>query len=668
MAAYQSLFMLIAGFALIALASKQIGQFFTRFKLPLISGFLFTGIIAGPFIFDFISVEATKRLRFVDEFSLAFIAFVAGSELYLKELRSRFKSIKLVSVGIVVSTFILGSLTVFVLADFMPFMQGLPVTGRIAIAILAGAILVARSPSSAVAIIKELRAKGPFTQTVMGVTVVTDVLVIILFAVNASTADALLTGLQFNLTFIVLLLVELTAAVAGGYVVGRILQRILSSRINHSVKIGGILLTGYAVFTVTVWIRRVTHDTLPFEVFIEPLLICMIGSFWLINRTDARDEFLKTLHEVGPLVYIAFFTLTGASLTLNILADIWPITLLLVAVRLVVIFIGSFTGGVLAGDPVVHSRVSWMAYITQAGVGLGLAKEVGGAFPAWGPAFATLMISTIVVNQLVGPTLFKWALVWVKEARPRAKKSEPNQIHSAMIFGSDSQSLALARQLRAHDWEVKIAYSQAEEIENVTSSYFDVQPMPGLSLSELQAFGVGEAGAVVAMLSDEENHRICELAHEHFGTDTLIVRLNDLANYDRFRELGAFTVRPSTAIISLLDHFVRAPSSVSLLLGMEENHDIIDLEVRNPNLAGMVVRDLRLPSDALILSVRRAGHIIITHGYTELQIGDWVTVVGSLESLEELELRFGAYSPSSHTVYSLRHELTAGKDAVGETR
>ena len=665
MAAYQNLFMFIAGFTLIALASKQIGQLFTRFKLPLISGFLFTGIIAGPFIFNFISVEATERLRFVDELSLAFIAFVAGSELYLKELRSRFKSIKLVSLGIVVSTFILGSLTVFVLADYMPFMRELPVASRIAIAILAGAILVARSPSSAVAIIKELRAKGPLTQTVMGVTVVTDVLVIILFAVNSSIADALLTGLRFNLTFILVLLVELTAAVAGGYVIGKILQRLLSSRIDHRAKIGGILLTGYAVFAVSAGIRHLTHDRLPFEVFIEPLLVCMIGSFWLINRTDARDEFLKTLHEVGPLVYIAFFTLTGASLTLDILGDIWPITLLLVAVRLGVIFIGSFTGGVLARDPMTHNKISWMAYITQAGVGLGLAKEVGGAFPAWGPAFATLMISTIVVNQVIGPALFKWALVWVKEARPHAKKSEPDQIHSAIIFGSDSQSLALARQLRAHDWEVKVAYRQTGELKNVASSYFDVQPMPGFSLDELQAFGVGEAGAVVTMLSDEENYRICELAHEHFQTDNLVVRLNDLANNDSFRELGAFTVRPSTAIISLLDHFVRAPSSVSLLLGMEDNHDIIDLEVRNPNIAGMAVRDLRLPSDALILSVRRAGHIIITHGYTELQIGDWVTVVGSLESLEMLELRFGEYSPSPHTTYPLRRELVLRKDAAG---
>jgi len=118
------------------------------------------------------------------------------------------------------------------------------------------------------------------------------------------------------------------------------------------------------------------------------------------------------------------------------------------------------------------------------------------------------------------------------------------------------------------------------------------------------------------------------------------VRLNDLANFDRFRELGAFIVRPATAIISLLDHFVRVPSSVSLLLGMEEHHDITELEIRNPNLDGRAVRDLRLPGDTLILSVRRRGHLMITHGYTHLKIGDWVTVVGSLESLEELRLRF----------------------------
>ena len=43
--------------------------------------------------------------------------------------------------------------------------------------LFSGIIAVARSPASALAVIKELRADGPFTQTVLGVTMVSDVVV-----------------------------------------------------------------------------------------------------------------------------------------------------------------------------------------------------------------------------------------------------------------------------------------------------------------------------------------------------------------------------------------------------------------------------------------------------------------------------------------------------------
>ena len=81
----------------------------------------------------------------------------------------------------------------------------MPVTHQIAISIPAGAILVARSPSSAIAVVNELRAKGPFTKTVLGVTVIMDVVVIALFSVNSSVADALLTSHSLDLSLIALL-------------------------------------------------------------------------------------------------------------------------------------------------------------------------------------------------------------------------------------------------------------------------------------------------------------------------------------------------------------------------------------------------------------------------------------------------------------------------------
>ncbi|MFQ5613093.1 MAG: monovalent cation:proton antiporter family protein [Anaerolineae bacterium] len=641
---YQDLLVFSAGFAMIALASKQIGQVFVKARLPLISGFLVAGIIAGPFVLGLISAEASKSLLFVDEISLAFIAFAAGSELYLKELRSRLRSITWLTAGQLVSTFILGSLTVFLLAGFIPFMRDLPAPSRVAISILAGAILVARSPSSAIAIVNELRAKGPFTQTTLGVTMIMDVVVIVLFAFNSSAADALLTDLGFDLGFVGLLLGEMLLSLALGYLLGKILQFILSRSIQRLIKTGAILLAGYGVFVLSTTIRNLSHELLPFELLLEPLLICMIGSFLVINFSDFRASFLQVLHDIGPPIYIAFFTLTGASLALDILLQTWPIALALFLVRLGAIFIGSLSGGLLAGEPMRYNRVGWMAYVTQAGVGLGLAKEVAVEFPEFGAAFATMIISVIVLNQVVGPPFFKWAIHYVGEAHTRAEPAEFDGVRDAIIFGVEGQALALARQLQAHNWEVKVACIDTGWMQGMAQPPdVRIYPVSGLTLEALQELDTEHADAIVTLLSDEENYRICELAYEHFGTENLVVRLNDRANFDRFHQLGALIVDPSTAMISLLDHLVRSPVGASLLLGLDGDQDIVDLEVNNPYLQGVALRDLRLPLDVLVLSICRDGHFLISHGFTRLRLGDQVTVVGSPKSLEELTLRFDAY-------------------------
>ena len=73
---------------------------------------------------------------------------------------------------------------------------------------------------------------------------------------------------------------------------------------------------------------------------------------------------------------------------------------------------------------------------------------------------------------------------------------------------------------------------------------------------------------------------------------------------------------------------------------MEQNQDSRDIEILDPNLHGVHLRDLRLPSDVIIISVIRGGQTIITHGYTRLRVNDTVTVVGSNKSLDEVQLKF----------------------------
>ena len=642
LATFPSLPFYIAGFAVVALASKQIGQYFRQAKLPLISGFLFTGVIAGPYILDLISADAVANLRFVDEIALALIAFAAGNELHVKELRDRMRSISWTIIGLVFVTFLFGALAILFLADHLAFMQEMPTSGRIAVAILGGAILVARSPSSAIAIVNELRARGPFTRTVLGVTVIMDVAVIVLFGINSSIADALLTDLPLNLGFAGLLLFELAVASGIGYLIYRIIDWILATRIHHYLKTVVVLGMGYSVFVFSSFLRELTHRELPFEVFLEPLLICMIGGFLISSLSAYRDDFSRILHLVGPTVYVLFFTLTGASLALDILLKTWPIALALFAVRLTGIFIGSFTGGSIAKDSPQYRRLSWMAYITQAGVGLGLAKEVAVEFPGWGDAFATVVIAVIVLNQIVGPPFFKWVINRVGESRLRATPAAFDGVRDALIFGLKAQSVTLARQLQKHNWQVKLVCTNQLEVDKFDAVDIDVHLVENLDLETLQALDAAHADAIVSFLPNDPSYQVLELAYEHFGTENLVVRLRDRDDYERFHELGVLVVEPQTAVISLLEHFVRSPVATSLLLGRDTDQDMVDQEIRNPSIHGLTLRDLRLPLDVLVLSIQRDGHTLISRGFTKFQLGDRVTMVGPKKKLQEAVLRFDA--------------------------
>jgi Trk K+ transport system NAD-binding subunit/mannitol/fructose-specific phosphotransferase system IIA component (Ntr-type)/Kef-type K+ transport system membrane component KefB len=513
---------------------------------------------------------------------------------------------------------------------------------RAAVSILAGAILVARSPSSAIAIVNELRAKGPFTKTALGVTVIMDVAVITVFSINSSIAATLLAEERFDLLFVLFLAVDMSLSLVFGYLLGKGIQFILSKHIHRSLKTASILSLGYGVFVFSAGVRHLAHAYLTFEVLLEPMLICMVGSFLTTNYSHYRTELMKTLHDVGPFVYVVFFTFTGASLSLDVLAQSWMIALALVGVRLVSIFIGSFGGGILAGEDKKHNKISWMCYITQAGVGLGLGKQVAVEFPEWGATFATIIIAVIIVNQIIGPPLFKWALHLANEVHSKAEGRAHDGIRDALIFGLEGDSIALARLLQTNNWEVRIVTTQISYVRQMAKDLeIEIHPVSDISIQTRNRVGAGRADSIVAMLSDEENYKICELAYENFGTPNLIVRLNNRSHFKRFRELGALIVEPSTAIVNLMDQFVRSPSAASLLLGMEHGRDVIEFELRNRDLQGIAIRDLHLPLDLHILSIRRHGQLIVCSGFSRLQVGDWLTVVGSRRSLEQMMFEFG---------------------------
>ena len=170
----------------------------------------------------------------------------------------------------------------------------------------------------------------------------------------------------------------------------------------------------------------------------------------------------------------------------------------------------------------------------------------------------------------------------------------------------------------------------------------DEQHIEAVDEASLSPFVSSSTDALVAMLGDDDdNFRACELGYETFGVPRLVVRLNDLSNSDRFEELKALVVEPASAMINLLDQFVRVPQLATMLLHRDPHHEIKQITVADPDIDGLPLRELRLPPDVRVLGIFRDGHAVVPQGHTVLFRNDEVTLVGEPELLEQLATRWG---------------------------
>lgn len=633
-------FPLVVAFGLVCLAAHRVGRWFSRIGLPYITGYLAVGALVGTFGLDLIPTAAADDLRFVDELALAVIAFIAGSELRVGDLRGRVRSIGLLALCLAGVGMVVLGVAIFALTGALSFATGMTVVQRTAVAVLGAAVLLALSPPSTIAVIKDVRARGPFTSTALVTTVVMDVVVIVLFAVAGSVAAAMLRGAGIRLLFLVALVIDLAAGLAGGYLVGRLFGAVLTRPWHRWVKMAMILGVGLGIFRLAGVIETVSGELLPFRIYIEPLLLSLTAGFVVVNATRSRDAFEGLLHDIGPPIYVAFFTLTGLSLKLDTLVAVLPAAIALFVVRAAAIATGSRLGATLAGEPQAVRRHLWLALLTQAGIALGLAREAAVQFPELGESFATLIISVVVLNEIFGPVFLGGVLRRVGEA-----DGGPEEQRALVIFGIEPGAYALADRLAGHGWTVRLTDTDTEQVARARADgrdavLIDVDDVDGLD-------GIGSAftapaDAIVVMDGDDvANLAVCRAAVERFGVPRAVARVNALGLAEQFRELGALVVDHTSAMIGLLEGAVRAPDAAELVLHADPDRETVQITVTEPAAIGQEIRALHLPADVLVVAVNRNGQTITPDGYTRIHRGDDVTLIGTPEALAETTIRMG---------------------------
>lgn len=385
------------GFALIAAA--LVGRLFERLRLPRISGYLFFGLACGPYVGDLISRTMAADLQLVNGLAIALIAFIAGLEINFARIRERLGSILLVGASVIVTTFALLAGTLYALWPWLPIAPDATGVTRVAMTLVVTTVLVSFSPTVTIAVIAESRARGPLTELALAVVVLADLALILTFTLVTHWMRTV-SGVDTGVTVGILpyLSWDILGSLAFGATVGALFAFYLS-RVSRELTLALLALCVLVSAAGSVW-------------HFEPLLSALAAGLVVENIAPPRGDALKLAVERGALpVLIVFFVAAGASLQVDALARVGLIAIGISLLRIAGVWFGTRVGLRRAGLAEQPMPMLWMALVSQAGVTLGLTIIVASEFPEWGGRVQTLMVALIAIHELIGPILFRGALV-----------------------------------------------------------------------------------------------------------------------------------------------------------------------------------------------------------------------------------------------------------------
>jgi trehalose 6-phosphate synthase len=392
---------LALGVALIAAAI--VGWLFEFARLPRITGYLIFGLLCGPYVANIIQESMARDLRIANGLAIAVIGFIAGLELNFGRLRPRLA--KIATIGSVTIAFSgLGLFAaLFLLWPWLPIAPELAGWPRMAASALTATVLVGFSTTVTIAVIAESRARGPLAELAVPLVVLTDLAVILLFAVGMEIAR-LAFGAHDGapLGFVAATAWQILGSLAFGAILGSLFALYLR-------------FVGRELTLVLVALC-VVLTALGGRWQFEPLLAAVAAGVVVQNATTSAGDVLHDAIERGAMpILVLFFATAGASIHLEALATIGAVAVAISLVRLVLVRWGTRIGAHLAGVHTPEGRLLWRALMTKAGIALGLGVLVANEFPEWGTNLETLVVAVIALHDVVGPILFKAALAQTGE-------------------------------------------------------------------------------------------------------------------------------------------------------------------------------------------------------------------------------------------------------------
>ena len=412
--------LLLVAFALFS--GLLMTRLFVKFHLPDVTAYLVTGVLIGPCVLGRLGVpglgfrtfDEVESLNLISDVALGFIAFAIGHEFRLSALRQTGRQATIIGILQAVITTIVVDLALIAAHYAMPDLLSLPE------AITLGAIAAATAPAATLMVVRQYKAKGPVTDVLLPVVALDDAVGLVVFAISFGIAQSMENGEVNTLALILEPLAEVVLSLGLGAGVGLGLTYL--ERYFHSHRNRNALIVGSVVLTVA--LSQIKFEVGPFEFGFSSLLVCMmLGTIFCNLCPLSEDLMLQADRWSGPAITL-FFVLSGAALQFEVFSQsaVLLIGLIYIVSRSLGKYLGARLSAGLAHSTDVVRKYLGITLLPQAGVALGMCATAYRVLGQDGMLIRSIILFSVLVYELVGPSLTKFALTRAGDIRVKPEE------------------------------------------------------------------------------------------------------------------------------------------------------------------------------------------------------------------------------------------------------
>lgn len=405
------------------LAGLLMTRAFKPLKLPAVTAYLIAGVLIGPYCLGALGIEglgfsnheAVSALKLVSEVALGFIAFSIGSEFRLDDLKKTGKQAFVIGIfqALVATLFV--DLALLVVHIIMPDKLSVPQL------ITLGAIATATAPAATLMVVRQYKAEGPLTKLLLPIVALDDAVGLIVFAVSFGIAKTLVTGTVDMISIIVNPLVEIACSLTLGAIMGWVLtqlEKLFNSNTNR-------LNMSIAFVFVTVALSMLDFHIGSIHISFSSLLVCMMLGTIFCNICPLSNDVMERTDKWTSPLFALFFVISGAELELSVFMD-WAIVVIGV-VYIIFRCLGKYTGTLVSAKATKCSssicKYLGITLFPQAGVALGMCATAM-VLGEQGNLIRNITLFAVLVYELFGPLLTRWALTKAGDIKPKSHEVE----------------------------------------------------------------------------------------------------------------------------------------------------------------------------------------------------------------------------------------------------